>query len=149
MRPPDDAGLPRLLPHDLDWVTPGCQTYAIRAQWVDTRHGRRLVVVVALVEPGDSLPHAGGFRSYWTPRASSAILSRRFGSQDPAHWPDSFLLPLMIARNVKNPKTGERRDRVWVLPEDLWPEAASGGGSMSGSETMDDDGGGVGMVDGE
>lgn len=125
------------------WQSLLADARAISGEWRDTKHGRRLLLHVSLDLYGLS---GRPVFAYWTPAASARIIARRFGSDDPATWPDSFVLPLMIAKNVKNPKTGERKDRVWVLPADLWPDTAgggatvgtgtfTGGGTSSGSST--------------
>jgi hypothetical protein len=104
---------------------------AVAAEWRQTRHGRRLLVVVGFAAPGPMVQIVDDLRSLWTPAGSAAILARVFQSDDPSTWPDHFPLPLLIAKNVRNPVTNERKDRVWVLPADLWPDA--GGGTAAGS----------------
>jgi hypothetical protein len=97
------------------------------AEWRETKNGRRLVLVLSLNRGGVS----GWVREYWPPPGSCQILKRVLGSLDPEQWPDAFPLPLMIARNIRNPKTGERKDRVWIVPADLWPSRGMSAGSVA------------------
>jgi hypothetical protein len=110
---------PRLLPTDLAFVSEIiCDAAEIR----ETKHGPRLLLTVyGRSLPGHPWDHSAWTRDYWPPRASAAILYRVYGP-DLLLWPDSFPIPLHRAKHIRNPSTGERTDRVWVLPADLWPE---------------------------
>lgn len=124
---------PRLDALDLDRVAldrprpSGKFAECVGAEWRQTKYGHRLRLMVQF-----ATAESGGTREYWPPPGSVRILFRVHGS-DLILWPDRFDLPLTIARDVMNPTTKVRSDRVWVAPADLWPCAQVDGGASLGS----------------